>query len=295
VTTGIISALHRNVQVNETLQYLDLVQTDASINPGNSGGPLLNVDGEMIGLNVAVRAGAQGIGFAIPVDKALDVAAQMLSIERLDDHWHGMTPLAIDGASGPVTIANLHRSGPAAQVGLERGDELVRIGGVNIRRPLDVERALLGRRTGDKVSVVVLRDGQEVEKEMPVAARSTGASTRQVVAAASDLSDGDGAWQLLGLELEAVSATALRQYQELFRGGMRVVRVRDGSPASREGVLKDDILVRVQDWRITSDRDVKYIVQRAGSLPKSVKFEIVRGSKWYRGQLALRSDGAVAR
>ena len=75
VTRGIVSALHRAVQVSDAQYYDDLIQTDASINPGNSGGPLLNIDGEMIGVNVAVRAGAQGIGFAIPVDKAMDVAA----------------------------------------------------------------------------------------------------------------------------------------------------------------------------------------------------------------------------
>ena len=69
VTRGIVSALHRAVQVSDAQFYEDLIQTDASINPGNSGGPLLNIDGEMIGINVAVRAGAQGIGFAIPVDK----------------------------------------------------------------------------------------------------------------------------------------------------------------------------------------------------------------------------------
>ena len=72
VTRGIVSALHRAVQVSDAQFYDDLIQTDASINPGNSGGPLLNIDGEMIGINVAVRAGAQGIGFAIPVDKAID-------------------------------------------------------------------------------------------------------------------------------------------------------------------------------------------------------------------------------
>ena len=71
VTRGIISALGRDVQVSDTQSYDDLIQTDASINPGNSGGPLLNIDGEMIGVNVAVRAGAQGIGFAIPIDNAL--------------------------------------------------------------------------------------------------------------------------------------------------------------------------------------------------------------------------------
>ncbi len=72
VTRGIVSALHRAVQVSDAQFYDDLIQTDASINPGNSGGPLLNIDGEMIGINVAVRAGAQGIGFAIPVDKVDD-------------------------------------------------------------------------------------------------------------------------------------------------------------------------------------------------------------------------------
>ena len=79
VTRGIVSALHRAVQVSDAQFYDDLIQTDASINPGNSGGPLLNIDGEMIGINVAVRAGAQGIGFAIPVDKVASVAAALLA------------------------------------------------------------------------------------------------------------------------------------------------------------------------------------------------------------------------
>ena len=84
VTRGIVSALHRSVEVSSTQRYDDLIQTDASINPGNSGGPLLNIDGEMIGINVAVRAGAQGIGFAIPVDKVLEVVSGLLSVERID-------------------------------------------------------------------------------------------------------------------------------------------------------------------------------------------------------------------
>ncbi|MCH5375668.1 MAG: trypsin-like peptidase domain-containing protein, partial [Planctomycetes bacterium] len=90
VTCGIISALHREVQVSAAQKYRDLIQTDASINPGNSGGPLLNIDGQMIGINVAVRVGAQGIGFAIPVDEALDIAAQLLSVERIDQVTHGV-------------------------------------------------------------------------------------------------------------------------------------------------------------------------------------------------------------
>ena len=90
VTRGIISALHRNVQVSDEQKYNDLIQSDASINPGNSGGPLLNIDGQMIGINVAVRVGAQGIGFAIPIDEALDVASRLMSTERLEQTTHGI-------------------------------------------------------------------------------------------------------------------------------------------------------------------------------------------------------------
>ena len=83
VSKGIISQLFRDVEVTETQSYRNLIQTDASINPGNSGGPLVNVRGEVIGINVAIRAGAQRIGFAIPIDDAREVLADLMSVERL--------------------------------------------------------------------------------------------------------------------------------------------------------------------------------------------------------------------
>src|SRR5438309_8359894 len=90
VTVGVISALKRDVTLNKEISYKQLIQTDASINPGNSGGPLLNINGELIGVNVAIRAGAQGIGFAIPVDSMLRVVADMLSVRRRNGTWHGV-------------------------------------------------------------------------------------------------------------------------------------------------------------------------------------------------------------
>lgn len=95
VTRGIVSALHRTVQVTDTQQYIDLIQTNTPINPGNSGGPLFtNVDGEMIGINVAVRVSAPNIGFAIPVDRAVEQSARLLSTERSGGVWHGIVPSA---------------------------------------------------------------------------------------------------------------------------------------------------------------------------------------------------------
>ena len=90
VSVGIISALHRDVTLSDDQVYRNLVQTDACINPGNSGGPLINVDGQLIGINVAVRAGAQGIGFALPIDEVKRVATEMLSTRRLVSTWHGL-------------------------------------------------------------------------------------------------------------------------------------------------------------------------------------------------------------
>ena len=90
ITLGIVSALHRDVEVNDTQSYKNLIQTDAAINPGNSGGPLINVNGEIVGINVAIRAGAQKIGFAIPIDDARKVIADLLKIEYFDGTSHGL-------------------------------------------------------------------------------------------------------------------------------------------------------------------------------------------------------------
>src|SRR5262249_13631586 len=90
VTVGVVSAVKRDVTLNKDISYKALIQTDASINPGNSGGPLLNINGELVGVNVAIRAGAQGIGFAIPVDAMIRVTADLISARKRNGTWHGL-------------------------------------------------------------------------------------------------------------------------------------------------------------------------------------------------------------
>ncbi|MAT69074.1 MAG: serine protease [Planctomycetaceae bacterium] len=306
VTTGIISALHRNVQVNETQQYLDLIQTDASINPGNSGGPLLNINGEMIGVNVAVRAGAQGIGFAIPADKALEVAAGLMSIERIDNTWHGMTPAVIGAATGPVTVMRLDRNSPAEASGLQRGDRLMKIGSLSIQRPLDVERALLGRNAGDRIPVVVERDGAEVQLDLQLAMRGRRATVAQSqpelpqpVASSSEYPQSEfdrATWNAFGMLLEPVDASEVRRNGQSYKGGMRVTSVRADGAAAEQGVIEGDILIRVHRWYTTSESDIRYIVNRAGSLSRQgkVRFDILRGGDRFFGEIAL-SSGSTRR
>ena len=296
VTTGIISALHRNVQVNETQQYLDLIQTDASINPGNSGGPLLNIDGEMIGVNVAVRAGAQGIGFAIPVDNALEVATRLLSIEQLDNNWHGMAALSLSGSSGAVTVARVDRDSPAAACGITRGDQIQQIGGIAIRRPIDIERALLGRRSGEQIPVRVMRENHQLTVELTLASRSS-ATSQQVASPEPKNSLDEATWQTLGLILKEEPASSFSQRSLPYEGGMRVVSVRPESSAARQGVREGDILVRFHRWTTVSESDVQFLVDHADTLSKagSLKFYIVRGEKTHFAQMEVASRGRTVR
>ena len=130
VTRGVVSALHRTVQVSDSQKLLRLIQTDASINPGNSGGPLLNIDGELIGVNVAIRAGAQGIGFAIPVDVAMEIAANLMSVQRIESTWHGI--VAQRGgtdAAAQFVVGQDRRRQPGRQVRPATGDVITAVAG----------------------------------------------------------------------------------------------------------------------------------------------------------------------
>ena len=273
VTRGIISALHRSVEVNRTQRYDDLIQTDASINPGNSGGPLLNIDGEMVGINVAVRAGAQGIGFAIPIDRALEIITELLSTERLDRTWHGLVTRSC-GSEG-VLVAGLQPESPAAGAGIVTGDVIRRIGDMPVTTPLDVERALLGHRPGETVPVTVGRGGAETRIDLAL-----GAARPRV------LSKEERCWNELGLKVEFQPSGRVQKLQSRYRGGLLVTDVRDGGPAADQGIRVGDILVGLHVWETITVDNVLYVLEKArednlGQL----KFYVLRGRETLFGHL----------
>jgi serine protease Do len=278
VTRGIISALHRAVQINDAQFYDDLIQTDAPINPGNSGGPLLNIDGEMIGVNVAVRAGAQGIGFAIPVDKAINIAATLLASSGAKS-WHGLVaaPDAPASLSG-MKLASVEKKSPAADAGLKEGDVVTAVGETEIHRALDFQRELLDRRAGEKLELSVQRDG----KPLNVAV---------VLGEVPDTPQNEtsGAWDLLGLDLRAMPVEVFKQkFHTRYRGGLVVADVRPNSPAAEQGIRAGDVLVGMHIWETVSLDNVTYILKRPDfNSITPVKFFILRGNETLYGFMSV--------
>jgi serine protease Do len=297
VTSGIISALGRDVEVNEKQSYQNLIQTDASINPGNSGGPLLSMDGEVIGINVAIRAGAQRIGFAIPIDDARRTIARLISIEALDGTTHGLDARdAKSGATRKLVVQSASPGSPAAQAGLQPGDVVVKAGSVDVIDSVDLERACLGRSAGDEVAIVVRRGTSEVPLRMKLT-EGRAASLGNVVVVnprggypVSTLTAGAAAaWQTLGLKLSQVTLGQVSGGTP-YRGGMQVHAVRPGSPAEANGIRPGDVLVGLHTWETVNFDNVAYVLNHPDfSRFGPLKFYIIRSGETLYGYMKLVS------
>lgn len=197
VSQGIISGLHRNVQMPEAgLDFSDLIQTDCAINFGNSGGPLININGELIGLNSAMNAKAQNIGFAIPVDRIKEVLQEQLLSPETASTWLGFE---VDSGDH-LRVARVVPGGPAAQAGLKAGDCIVAIGGQTVTKQDDYRLA---------------RVGLSPQRDVEVQVESRG-TTRKIKMSAWDKTDGI-LFEHLGFKVEqaALQRTLYLRVSEL--------------------------------------------------------------------------------
>ena len=281
VTRGIISALHRDVPISETQHYYDLIQTDAGINPGNSGGPLLNIDGDMIGLNVAVRVGAQGIGFAIPVDQALQVSAELIrQHSQQAGYWHGVTGKQRFAGGKPLfQVSAVAADSPAAKAGIAPGDVISSISGREIRNELDFELALLDRRAGEELAVNTSRNSGSQVVSMLLDNAPADNGSRDIA---------NQTWRVAGLRLLPLSNRQFKSTSGRYRGGLQVTAVRPGSPAEREHIQPGDILVGMHVWETVTLENVGYVLRQKevdGSRP--VKCFILRDDRTHYAYLPI--------
>jgi serine protease Do len=302
VSAGVISAVHRDVTLNKEVSYKALIQTDASINPGNSGGPLLNVHGELVGVNVAIRAGAQGIGFAIPVDSMVRVTAELLSVRKRNGVSHGLVvrdqvaeldPYADEpppkAPRRSLVVEAVEPGGPAAHAGLQKGDVITQAGDTPVICSLDLERALLDNAAGDKVPLVIHRPRTAVTTSTQAVAEALGPEQKvelvlQAVERASAPAAGDGAWRKLGVRLQAVGAEQMSKNGTQYHGGLAVLEVRDGGPAAKAGIQRGDILIGLHQWEMLTADNVNFVLTHPDLATFSpLKFYIVRGGQVHRG------------
>lgn len=175
VTLGIVSALSREIP---QLSNVSFIQTDAAINPGNSGGPLLNINGEVIGINTAIIGSAQNIGFAIPINIAKNIVNQLKSGQVIGHPWIGvaMSPitkeiaisLGISANTKGVVVGKVMPDSPAEEAGLAEGDIIQRIDGKKYEDPKEIQASIRIRKIGDKINVQILRDGNILVKNVKI-------------------------------------------------------------------------------------------------------------------------------
>jgi serine protease Do len=263
VTQGVVSALGRTIRQEDRV-FNDFIQTDASINPGNSGGPLLNIDGEVIGINSAIIASAQNIGFAIPVDKVRRIVTELTQYGKVRPAWVGLDvqPLTLelsrrlgwDRTYGALVTA-VDEGSPAAAAGVQRGDIVVQVGSTQIEDADDLRSRLRGVTAKSQVGMKIFRAGQEMPIEL------------SPIEFPQKLVDST-VWDRLGLRLKPVP------------GGMSVIAVRPGTAASRIGLEPGDVVLRVNQVPVPTAEAFKESIIQARGKP-SVLLLVKRGARGY--------------
>jgi serine protease Do len=251
VTAGIVSAKGRIIGAGP---YDDFIQTDASINPGNSGGPLFNMRGEVVGINTAIVAGGQGIGFAIPSNMAKQVLLQLHDRGNVTRGWLGV---AIQGLSPDLIqafglkdshgalVADVVSDGPAAKAGIERGDIIVAFQGHTVQESSELPRLVATVTPGTKVSVEVMRKGKK--HTIPVTL-GTLKDEGQEAAARMQPSDVEAA---LGLQVQALTPDIARTLRLEATEGVVVSQVDPDGPAADAGVRRGDVIREVNRKPVT--------------------------------------------
>jgi len=250
VTTGIISGTNRNIQAGRqrVTTYTGLLQTDASINPGNSGGPLINIYGEIVGMNTAILStsgGSIGIGFAIPIDNAKRLLDSLVQYGEIRRPWIGiymqeLTPELEEkfGVKKGVLVVNVIKGSPADKASIQAEDIIQKVNGKPVDSGLDLREEILKTEIGEEITLTLVRKGKEMNITFP-----TGQEQEEIV----QITEGGLSERLLGIQVHSINPELEKEY-DLKEGekGVVVIEVDSGSPAAQAGINVGDVIKAVR-------------------------------------------------
>ena len=262
VTQGIISYIGRSdVGLAE---YEDYIQTDAAINPGNSGGALVDLDGKLVGINTAIttrNGGYQGIGFAIPVNVAVDVMEDLLTHGYVRRGWLGVTiqeltpgmadHFGLEIRNGGVLVSQVLRDTPASDFGIYRGDVILTIDGETFRTTTEFRNMIANIDPGNDVEIVVFRNGRNVTIPVILGERAADEAVASSVPAVSD----DFGWTLEELDRETAQAIGNPSLR-----GVLVVDVSESGRAGNVGINPGDVIIEVDGFEVTSPEELNRLI-----------------------------------
>ncbi len=285
VTVGVVSATGRAIQAGrERRVYADLIQTDASINPGNSGGPLVNIYGEVIGINSAIftpSGGSIGIGFAIPVNKAKKLLQSLVKYGEVKWPWIGiymqeLTPELAEkfGVDKGVLVADVVKASPAEEAGIQAGDIIQRVNGQFVEDRFELKEEILKAEIGQKVTLAVIREGKLLEISLVTAPRPEEV-TRVVEPEEPEKIEE----KLLGIEVYDITPELRKKYNlSEEETGVVVGEVDSGGPAYEVGLSAGDIIKLVNSIEVSSLSDFKKTMEKVK--PGDIVLLQVRHEKW---------------
>ncbi|MFZ3209389.1 MAG: DegQ family serine endoprotease [Geobacteraceae bacterium] len=282
VTVGVISATGRSNMGIET--YENFIQTDASINPGNSGGPLLNIYGEVIGINTAIVAAGQGIGFAIPINMSKQIVTQLIKKGSVTRGWLGVSiqpvteeiarSFGLKRAQGAL-VSDIMTSSPAANAGLQSGDIITRFDGKQIKEVKQLQLIVADTPVGKRTEVEIIRDGKVRKLSITLVGSDSAAAVKPRP------TDTGASW--LGLNVEELP----RDMRVRGMKGVMVTGVEPESMAADSGIQQGDIIISINRQRVANMADYGRVVQEAGR-KEAAAFLVRRGNANIYFALKLR-------
>ncbi|WP_319582005.1 Do family serine endopeptidase [uncultured Pseudodesulfovibrio sp.] len=265
VTAGIISAKHRIIGAGPFDNFL---QTDASINPGNSGGPLLNMDGEVIGINTAINAAAENIGFAIPSTQAAKVIALLKQGKTPQRGWLGVTiqqvsetqakALGLPEATGAL-VASVGKNAPADKGGVRQGDVILEVNGQKVEDNNDLLKKIAGLAPGDTADLVLWRNGEKVTRTVTLGERNE----KSMAAMGPSHQEPGEASTVLGMALKPISDQEAQALGLDKPQGLLVVEVDPNAPAGEEGIRQGDVILQANQKDVNSVDDLNAVIKSA--------------------------------